>query len=283
MQLNPKQIIMKKITLITALLIGTYSFAQLKINEVDADQTGTDTTEFLELLSSTPNFSMDGYIVVFYNGSDDLSYTTVDLNGFSTDANGFFIIGSDATPGVDIMLGPDNTIQNGADAIAIYQDTAANFPNGTAVTSNNLVDAIVYGTSDDDDLELLAGLNQTTQWDENMNGNKDTESIQSDGVGGFCVVVPTLRAANDCGTAGVEQVIVDSFLVYPNPSSKGYVNITSKVAGAKNVAIFDVLGKQVVNTTLMGDRLDISKLNSGVYIVKIEQGKTSTSKKLVVK
>lgn len=85
------------------------------------------------------------------------------------------------------------------------------------------------------------------------------------------------------GTFGVNDRAADLFSLYPNPTSKGYVNITSKVAGAKNVAIFDVLGKQVVNTVLTGDRLDISKLNSGVYIVKIEQGKTSTTKKLVVK
>ncbi|HAV54459.1 MAG TPA: hypothetical protein DCX41_05955 [Aequorivita sp.] len=85
------------------------------------------------------------------------------------------------------------------------------------------------------------------------------------------------------GTIGVNDRTADQFSIYPNPTSKGFVNITSKVAGAKSVAIFDVLGKQVVNTTLMGDRLDISKLNSGVYIVKIEQGKTSTTKKLVVK
>ena len=85
------------------------------------------------------------------------------------------------------------------------------------------------------------------------------------------------------GTLGTNTQSESQFAVYPNPTSKGYVNITSKVAGAKSVSIFDVLGKQVVKTTLIGDRLDISKLNSGVYIVKIEQGKTSTTKKLVVK
>jgi len=85
------------------------------------------------------------------------------------------------------------------------------------------------------------------------------------------------------GTLGTNTQSETQFAVYPNPASKGYVNIISKVAGAKNVSIFDVLGKQVVKTTLIGDRLDISKLNSGVYIVKIEQGKTSTTKKLVVR
>ena len=47
-------------------------------------------------------------------------------------------------------------------------------------TDAGLVDAVVYGTSDADDAGLLAALGQTTQWDENENGAKDTESLQFD-------------------------------------------------------------------------------------------------------
>lgn len=274
---------MKKITLLAALLIGAVSFSQVVINEVDADQTGNDTTEFIELKSNTPNFALDGLIVVLYNGSNDASYTTVDLAGKTTDAQGFFIIGSDATPGADVLLGPDNTIQNGADAIAIYQAAASAFPNGTAVTNVGLIDAVVYGTSDDDDVELLAGLNQTVQWDENLNSMKDLESIQRKDDGTFCTSLPTLRATNICGPLSVNQNKADSFAIFPNPATKGYINITSLISGAKAVAIYDVLGKQVVNTVVTGERLDISSLNSGIYIVKISQDKTSVTKKLVVK
>ncbi len=201
---------MKKIIFLLALFCASFSFAQVvKINEVDADQTSTDTMEFIELLSQNANQSLDGYIVVLYNGNGDTSYTTVDLNGFSTDSNGFLIIGSDAVPGVDIPLGADNTIQNGADAIAIYQDSAANFPDGTPVTSTNLVDAIVYDTNDDDDTELLNGLGLSVQYNEDANGNKDTESIQRGSGDTFCVGAPTLNAANiDCGAVCSLNVFV---------------------------------------------------------------------------
>jgi hypothetical protein len=186
------------------MLFATLSIAQtIKIVEIDADQTSTDDMEFLEILTESSNQSLNGYIVVFYNGSDNESYRTLDLTGFSSDSNGYFIIGSDLFPGADIIMGPDNTIQNGADAIAIYNASAANFPDDTPVTSSGLVDAVVYGTSDDDDLELLAGLNQTTQWDENQNGLKDVESLQFDAsTNGFCAGTPTPRAANiDCSSA----------------------------------------------------------------------------------
>ncbi len=191
---------MKKIIFTLALLLaGTYSFSQtVFINEVDADQTATDTEEFIELKTANPNQSLDGYIVVLYNGSSDTSYNAIDLTGFSSDANGFFIIGGDAVTGVDIPLGASNVIQNGADAIAIYQDSVANFPAGTAVTTTNLVDAIVYGTSDPDDTGLLTGLGLSVQYDENLNGNKDTESLQRRPDSSFCTATPTLRAANVC-------------------------------------------------------------------------------------
>ena len=204
---------MRKITLLAAMLFASLSIAQsIKIVEIDADQTSTDDMEFLEIRTQSANQSLNGYTVVFYNGSDNESYRTVDLTGFSSDSNGYFIIGSDLFPGADITMGPDNTIQNGADAIAIYNAPAANFPDDTPVTSSDLVDAVVYGTSDADDLELLAGLNQTIQWDENQNGLKDVESIQYDETANtFCVGTPTPRASNiDCSSACPISVFVVS-------------------------------------------------------------------------
>jgi hypothetical protein len=77
------------------------------INEVDADNPGTDTLEFVELydggVGSTP---LDGLVVVLYNGNGDTSYAAFDLDGFSTDANGFFALGDMADPGVDLVIGP---------------------------------------------------------------------------------------------------------------------------------------------------------------------------------
>ncbi len=168
-----------------------------QIVEIDADQTGTDDQEFVEIKTEFANQSLNGMIAVFYNGSSDTSYRTVDLTGFASDDNGYFLLGSDAVAGADITMGADNTIQNGADAVALHTADAANFPDGTPATTDGLVDAVVYGTSDADDTGLLTGLGQTTQWDENENGAKDTESLQFDAATGtFCAQVPTPRAAN---------------------------------------------------------------------------------------
>ena len=54
-------------------------------------------------------------------------------------------------------------------------------------TTENLVDAVVYGTGDADDVELLALLGQTTQYDEDANATSETESLarDPDGTGAF--------------------------------------------------------------------------------------------------
>jgi hypothetical protein len=52
--------------------------------------------------------------------------------------------------------------------------------------------------------------------------------------------------------------------------------------GAIQANVFDILGKQVINAAVSNGRLDISPLNTGVYIVKLTQGEATTTKKLII-
>lgn len=129
------------------------------INEVDADTPGTDTAEFIELYDGgVGNTSLNGLIVVLFNGSNDLSYLTVDLNGKTTDANGYFVMGDTLVPGVDMVLS-NGFIQNGQDAVALYAASAASYPNNSPVSTTNLQDALVYDNGQADDPGLLVLLN----------------------------------------------------------------------------------------------------------------------------
>ena len=84
-------------------------------------------------------------------------------------------------------------------------------------------------------------------------------------------------------TASVQQNSLSTLKIFPNPLSGNILNITSNSNASKAVAIYDVLGKQVVNTVTTNGTVNVSGLTSGVYIVKItEEGKTAT-KKLVIK
>lgn len=128
----------------------------LVINEVDADQAGTDDAEFIEISTGVAtDVSLAGYVVVLYNGSDDQSDDTIDLD--ATASGGLLLIaptGFTPAPDIELTVG----VQNGADAVAIYQGTAADFPDDTPITTTGLIDAVVYDTNDADDAELLAGL-----------------------------------------------------------------------------------------------------------------------------
>jgi hypothetical protein len=141
-------------TLAVALLCARSASAALLINEVDSDTVnspGTDPLEFVELYdTSGGSVSLDGYVLVFYNGggSNNVVYRAEDLDGLSTNANGYFVAG--AVPGAQRAI-PANTIQNGVDAIALYLGDASSFPNGAAVTTANIIDAVVYKTGADTD------------------------------------------------------------------------------------------------------------------------------------
>jgi len=158
------------------------------INEVDADTEETDTEEFVELYDGgAGNTALDGLVVVLFNGSNDLSYKAIDLDSYSSDANGYFVIGNTAVENVDLVI-PSNTLQNGADAVALYYGSDSDFPNDTPVTTTNLIDAIVYDTDDGDDAALLVLLNASEpQVNENEKGDKEYHSMQriSNGSGGF--------------------------------------------------------------------------------------------------
>lgn len=158
------------------------AFTDLVINEVDADTPGTDTEEFIELYNTTDaEQSLNGLLLLVVNGSNlQTAGTPIDLAGFTIPASGYFVAGGSAAANVDLLL-PNNTLQNGADAIVLIEGLATEFPNGTplaAVVSAGLIDAIVYDTSDADIPELIDALTPGgVQINENENGNQTTESI----------------------------------------------------------------------------------------------------------
>jgi uncharacterized protein len=179
-------------------MINEISPNDIVINEVDADTPGTDEAEFVEFFDGgVGNTSLDGLTLVFFNGSNDSSYAAFDLDGLTTNNDGFFLLGNTGVTNVDFVFS-NNFLQNGADAVALYQAEATDFPNGTPVIATNLVDAVVYDTSDSDDTGLLNGLAETIQFDENANGNgaNESNSLVPDATGTFVTQIPTPGAIN---------------------------------------------------------------------------------------
>jgi type IX secretion system substrate protein len=76
---------------------------------------------------------------------------------------------------------------------------------------------------------------------------------------------------------------IDGLSFYPNPVSNGKIYITSKSSLDKEITIFDVLGKKVLQVTMDAKELNIATLSPGVYIIKIHEGDATATRKLIVK
>lgn len=185
------------------LLCGLVNYGQVVINEIDPDTPSTDDKEFIELKSATPNFSLDGYVIVLYNGSassstGNKSYFALDLDGYVTDVNGLIVIGNDLVSPVPDRFLQVSTMQNGEDAIALYFANASDFPDQTPVTATNLVDAIVYHNAATPlATTLISVLGVSAQINENINNARETQSIQRKNDGTYEVKTPTPGANND--------------------------------------------------------------------------------------
>lgn len=177
---------------------GGDAFSQVVINELDTDSPGTDTVEFIELKTPAGNASLNGYVLVLINGSNDQVYYNMDLDGLTTDVNGLLVIGaSGVSPVPSVYFSFDSLMQNGADAAVIYSGNPSDYPYSSAVSSNNMLSALVYGTGDADDAELLSTLGVAVQYDENANSLGTTQSIQRKPDGTYEVKAPTPGAHND--------------------------------------------------------------------------------------
>ena len=71
--------------------------------------------------------------------------------------------------------------------------------------------------------------------------------------------------------------------VYPNPVSNGVLHVESNLNTERTISLFDVLGKQVLTTTTSNNTINVAALNSGVYIVKINEGGNTATRKVVIR
>lgn len=85
------------------------------------------------------------------------------------------------------------------------------------------------------------------------------------------------------GASAQESNTIEGLNLYPNPVSNGRVYISTKNDSDKEIQIFDVLGKKVLQTILSSRELNISALVPGVYIIKIREEEASSTRKLIVR
>ena len=79
-----------------------------------------------------------------------------------------------------------------------------------------------------------------------------------------------------------ENELLD-MMVYPNPVDGDFVTIQTPVDGSKEIQIYTVTGRKVMDTSINGNTLDVSSFNSGFYMMKVTVNGQSKISKLVIR
>lgn len=114
--------------------------------------------------------------------------------------------------------------------------------------------------------------NNGSNWKENT-----TSQYGVSGTGDY----GTPGTANDY-TLSIEGNLLKDFKLFPNPTALGYVKISNQSNTPMRVNVFDVLGKMVLSSSVSNNKLDVSGLNTGLYLIRVSLNDAAITKKLVI-
>lgn len=259
----------KNYLLCLAFAMSSVFYAQtIFINEIHYDNSGGDVNEGVEI-AGPAGTDLTGYEVRFYNGSTSKALNAIALSGIiSNQSNNMGTLWFTADP-----------IQNGS-------------PDGMALVDNlgNVVQFLSYeGT-----ITAVNGVaNGMTSVDIGVSENESTPvgySLQLIGNGktysdftwsGPVAATPGFQNTNQ--TLPIAENTIENFTMYPNPVVNGKFSISSKNKLDKLVEINTLLGKQVYNQIVKANEtVEVSFLNKGIYILKVEEEGKLAIKKLII-
>lgn len=87
----------------------------------------------------------------------------------------------------------------------------------------------------------------------------------------------SVRFVRDAQTASINEYSTVNFNIFPNPS-KDYLNIDNR--NLKIIIIYDIFGKELIKVSGK-NKIDVSLLSEGVYIIKVFDGINSSTKKFI--
>ena len=80
-----------------------------------------------------------------------------------------------------------------------------------------------------------------------------------------------------------DNTTIEGLSLYPNPVINGKVYISSKNDLEKEVIVFDILGKKVLQAHMTTKELNVSDLVPGVYIIRISEQNATATRKLIIR
>lgn len=84
-------------------------------------------------------------------------------------------------------------------------------------------------------------------------------------------------------TASVTDVLASKIRVYPNPATDNITIKSIDQSEIDSVELYNILGSKVLSTaSLINDSLNVSEMASGVYLLKVNVGTRSATKRIVI-
>lgn len=227
--------------------------------------------EYFEVYNSTNSpIDMINWII-----EDDItsSETHTIMNSVIVPAMGYAVFGTNG----DLLI-------NGG-VVVDYEYSGIGLANGTdglqiKSPSSTVIDAVIWddgATFPDPTGASMELATNSFDWVSNDSGTNWGTAISPYGDGDL----GTPGGINDY-TLGNYQFDQIDFVIYPNPVSNSRLYISSSTNRNFDVKIFDIHGKKVLDQSSISDMVNISQLNTGLYILKISQDEITSIKKLVV-
>ncbi|GAB5564779.1 MAG: hypothetical protein Wins2KO_18420 [Winogradskyella sp.] len=128
-------------------------------------------------------------------------------------------------------------------------------------------------------LNVFSGLNSQGDWTLTLTDfwNADPGTL-NDWYVEVCTTTETLL---------VDDVEMNTLAIYPNPNNGSFNVQFSNAIEATEIGVFDVRGRLIFNKTynVSGDfnqNIDLGQVQSGVYLVKVNNGKNTVTKRFIV-
>jgi len=241
------------------------------ITEIMKDSGAVSDTngEYFEVYNTTgASIDMQGW-VISDAGSDSHTIAT----SVVVPSMGYAVFGRDETfadnGGVNVNYEYSGIfMSNGADEVQIE-------------CSGAMIDAVAYTDGAFPDtagasMELSTNAYTSVANNEGANWASATSAFGDGDLG-------TPGTVNDnSAVLGIAENKIEEFKIFPNPTSGNFINITTANNTSKNVQIFDMLGKKVIDQEA-AIKLNITALQTGIYIVKITENNLSATKRLIIK
>ncbi|OGS61266.1 zinc-dependent metalloprotease family protein [Flavobacterium sp.] len=129
-------------------------------------------------------------------------------------------------------------------------------------------------------LTVFNGLNPNGDW---LVGIRDLAAVDTGSVVSY-----TLTVCSQQATLSSESFGLENFTLYPNPNNGNFnIQFTSTSGNEIKVNVHDIRGREIyskayTNNGLFNENLQLSNVQSGVYLVTVEDGSIKETKKIVV-